>query len=196
MFSVLLALVVLFSLLIIPKFDVFCCLVVYYPLALCIVLLFLACQYIIYIVYSDFFQQSRGLLFSSQFLELLCWWNIISLYQGLTNPKVVIVNVSLNTLSKCCLGFICPSWVYYYCCCFCWVFEFERCFLVLVLYSLVVVVVLFWSGHRICVGYETNDEGKNLNLYLSKSPHCILDSCIMNQPSLWTIIFNKLYPMG
>ena len=34
----------------------------------------------------------------------------------------------------------------------------------------------------------------NLNLHLSKSLHCILDSCIMDQPSFWTIIFSKLYP--
>ena len=56
--------------------------------------------------------------------------------------------------------------------------------------------VLFWSGLQMREGYETNDEGKkNLNLHLSKSPHHILDSCISDQPHLWTIIFSKLYPM-
>ena len=58
---------------------------------------------------------------------------------------------------------------------------------------------LFWSGHRMRVGYETNDKEKrknNLNLHLSKSPHHILDSCISDHFALWTIIFLKLYPMG
>ena len=62
-----------------------------------------------------------------------------------------------------------------------------------VVYALV-IAVLFLSGHRIRVEYETNNEEKrknNLNLHLSKSLHHIVDPCIMDQPSFGAIIFSK-----
>ena len=58
---------------------------------------------------------------------------------------------------------------------------------------------LFWSGLHVRVGYETKDMEKRrngLNLHLSKSLHCILDSCIIDQLSFGVIIFIKFHPMG
>ena len=68
--------------------------------------------------------------------------------------------------------------------------------------SIVIAIVIFFffflvSGRvRDMKLTMRKKEKRNLNLYLSKSPHHILDSCILDHPPLWTIIFLKLYPMG
>ena len=95
------------------------------------------------------------------------------------NDIAILFFVSLYVISS--IYFQC-----YFCCCWC------RC--------VTPVVVLFF-----CLVSEPvrdmkltmrKQERINLNLHLSKSPHHILDFCILDHPPLWTIIFFKLYPMG
>ena len=52
-------------------------------------------------------------------------------------------------------------------------YEKDNRFTSLLSLSIVVIIVLFWSGHRICVGYETNDEeeGKIIQIYTCQRAH-------------------------